>query len=1342
MDNNKEQKSDGNPSVASLIPSGCKPKEKEMISGCCVCSEENGWTDNPLIYCDGPNCDVAVHQGCYGIIDVPEAEWFCSKCTYALRLLYALDKEKIPSWLVNADPSTEELLNDPKCELCPYSTGALKQTHDKKWSHVICALYIPEVRFGNVHSMEPVILKDVPFDRYSRPCYLCDDYGNKNNRDVGACMPCNKSGCRKTFHVSCAQKFGLLCEEGGQSKNVKYCGYCRSHIKKAKIDPNIKVIPAFKWGESPFTVNRDSPASNENGYLDITPSTTPVNKEKKSLHYGNEISSDNSNFDHVHKLKYSSQQFPTTSSSSGFCTKNEITVGSKKIVKNNFNTSFSNNSNSYHRISTGSLKDYESYNLPKTVKSYDNGKKESHNIINIEDQRRQQSDDEYITSTNILNNSISKANNLGSSNSVHNYVPSTTPTETSSSASSPKDSIIHLPSNIEISHKKSNSIIPNSVYISPNITPTQKDLQKDLQKDIHKDFQKDFQKDLQKELSVVTNNLDKCITKVGFNGNSLKLPTSALSSPSSASINSDYDTKNQLIIDGTLYPDSEPSPIPYSYQGQTKAALKRRNYDTIFTSSNNDEKKLKIDKNETSSIKLNNNAISSLINSNSNGVKISKKSKIYKNGSLINTTMSVTSSSSSSSYNNGINNKNEKESVEELEDLCKHVVEDTVSEIYRETIEKRKAAAAALNDTKRQSSTTTSPIPQPGNNNNDYNNKEIKAEFTFQRERSNSTKRNSISLITSNNCLPMSTEDKIEASISATISNNMVHENHSTTNSIVTSTSNQTTSTLEDLLEKQFNRGHTFLLSKAPCDVSQLLTLLQELQKENENMSQKETQLQKRLEHLTTVNNRLKMTLQQPQAQAHVSKVNVSTNTTTNLTSSTFIDKREECRKTSTPHSNVNTIPNSNNIQSLIRSGTPIIITNNNSPNINPQVTIQNPDQLQLSNNGTSSSSVLSPVLSPVPGTSSQTTNLLVNQNCSSSNTAMTSKISSSTTSNINLPNNTTLSLVTSTSSSNFPQSTTISTNDELHNQIKNAALNRIIPPVATRPESRTLSNNLQNNNPLSSFNNRNSVTNVETSISNPLQQLNGNTINSSTQQSLTNLKIAQDIARAAAMATTSLANNNLSNTLNNTLNNTINNTLSGTGFSKPSSTDNSPRASSTAPISNVGNVGNTNNSSNVNLQGLPTNIQSQFLMSRGSATGTPSLPNTINQLNSINQIDTQMRDLFAAAHLAQLERNNQLQSIPQVSSSSQAFSEQQASLLAQLMLANQLENSAGLQNQLTNILRSQQQFQVNQLMQGYLPQNSVNMNSPNLGQSVFSTGTPPPSVSLNTSMMSSALAK
>lgn len=38
---------------------------KEMIGGCCVCSDERGWAENPLVYCDGHGCNVAVHQGKY-----------------------------------------------------------------------------------------------------------------------------------------------------------------------------------------------------------------------------------------------------------------------------------------------------------------------------------------------------------------------------------------------------------------------------------------------------------------------------------------------------------------------------------------------------------------------------------------------------------------------------------------------------------------------------------------------------------------------------------------------------------------------------------------------------------------------------------------------------------------------------------------------------------------------------------------------------------------------------------------------------------------------------------------------------------------------------------------------------------------------------------------------------------------------------------------------------------------------------------------------------------------------------------------------------------------------------
>ena len=36
------------------------------------------------------------------------------------------------------------------------------------WSHVICALFIPEAWFGNVQTMEPIILKGVPPERFNK----------------------------------------------------------------------------------------------------------------------------------------------------------------------------------------------------------------------------------------------------------------------------------------------------------------------------------------------------------------------------------------------------------------------------------------------------------------------------------------------------------------------------------------------------------------------------------------------------------------------------------------------------------------------------------------------------------------------------------------------------------------------------------------------------------------------------------------------------------------------------------------------------------------------------------------------------------------------------------------------------------------------------------------------------------------------------------------------------------------------------------------------------------------------------------------------------------------------
>lgn len=186
-------------------------KDSDMVGACSVCLDDQGSDENPLVYCDG--CDLAVHQACYGIVDVPSGRWFCRKC------------------------ESQERSAKIRCELCPSKQGALKRTENNGWAHVVCALYIPEVRFGNNNTMEPIETRHIPPERFNRCCYLCEEKNNASNANYGACMHCNKLGCKQSFHATCAQSSGLLCEEASQvSENIVYCGYCKHHFNKLKTD--------------------------------------------------------------------------------------------------------------------------------------------------------------------------------------------------------------------------------------------------------------------------------------------------------------------------------------------------------------------------------------------------------------------------------------------------------------------------------------------------------------------------------------------------------------------------------------------------------------------------------------------------------------------------------------------------------------------------------------------------------------------------------------------------------------------------------------------------------------------------------------------------------------------------------------------------------------------------------------------------------------------------------------------------------------------------------------------------------------------------------------------------
>ncbi|ELU08893.1 hypothetical protein CAPTEDRAFT_225697 [Capitella teleta] len=167
---------------------------------CDVCKSPESEDGNEMVFCDA--CDICVHQACYGIQKVPEGSWLCRICALGIK---------------------------PMCILCPRKGGAMKSTKSgTKWTHVSCALWIPEVSIGVPEKMEPITkISQIPANRWSLICTLCRER-------VGACIQCCVKTCNVAFHVTCA--FGheldmktVLVESGS---DVQLKAHCPKHSKK------------------------------------------------------------------------------------------------------------------------------------------------------------------------------------------------------------------------------------------------------------------------------------------------------------------------------------------------------------------------------------------------------------------------------------------------------------------------------------------------------------------------------------------------------------------------------------------------------------------------------------------------------------------------------------------------------------------------------------------------------------------------------------------------------------------------------------------------------------------------------------------------------------------------------------------------------------------------------------------------------------------------------------------------------------------------------------------------------------------------------------------------------
>ena len=100
---------------------------------CAVCDVGTWEEDNLIVFCDGLRCGLMVHQKCYGIRTIPPDEdpWYCNVCA---------QKQK----------------GIATCAVCGGREGAMKETVEGNWAHMICAFAMPELYFYQVKTLERI----------------------------------------------------------------------------------------------------------------------------------------------------------------------------------------------------------------------------------------------------------------------------------------------------------------------------------------------------------------------------------------------------------------------------------------------------------------------------------------------------------------------------------------------------------------------------------------------------------------------------------------------------------------------------------------------------------------------------------------------------------------------------------------------------------------------------------------------------------------------------------------------------------------------------------------------------------------------------------------------------------------------------------------------------------------------------------------------------------------------------------------------------------------------------------------------------------------------------------
>ncbi|KAI5293643.1 putative PHD type zinc finger protein with BAH domain-containing protein, partial [Ascosphaera acerosa] len=224
-----------------------EPPRVKMLP-CAVCGKVEPQDDEYLTCID---CRLAVHRACYGVpLEPPaasearqdgadtEVRWVCDTC--------ANDREPrailtYKCALCPVDFTEQELMEPPRFShkrktdrerekerleremvieaIRLYRERQLaigkptdpreplKRTEANNWVHVHCAVYHPEVKFGDATRLEPAEgLGLIARERRLEICKLC----RRRDDPATAVIACRHASCTAQFHVGCARKEGYI----------------------------------------------------------------------------------------------------------------------------------------------------------------------------------------------------------------------------------------------------------------------------------------------------------------------------------------------------------------------------------------------------------------------------------------------------------------------------------------------------------------------------------------------------------------------------------------------------------------------------------------------------------------------------------------------------------------------------------------------------------------------------------------------------------------------------------------------------------------------------------------------------------------------------------------------------------------------------------------------------------------------------------------------------------------------------------------------------------------------------------------------------------------------------